>query len=257
MKLFRGKYIILLRKKERRGKLSFRSLEFNQKYLNEKKDRLKIVKMVKSDGESLRRYLENHSFDLNKIIYKKKTLLTLAIENNNLQNLKILLEFGLKVDKTKPINSFSHWYKFKINLLEFMLNQKYTFSKKDKKGYTPIALSIVYSNISLTEFLIAQKQNIDEGTGRKNPLILSIITKNRDIFDILIASGAKTKNIKSSYLFSKIENKGQKIITLKSQNENLPDIPILGTYLKIVKEKYETRVFFKNKKRKKWYLYEF
>jgi len=249
-------YTLLMKRDERKNKISYRTVKSTLKKMN----KFKIIDILKQDEEEIENYLTEQNIDLNSTFtYKNKSLITIAIENNNLEKLKILEKFGLKLNISKAINSFSNWFLFDMRLVEYLFNKGYKFSKRDSKGYTPLASAIIHQNISLVQLLLAYNMvDIDSGSGNKNPLILSIITKNRDILNLLIQSGAKTDiKIKASYLFKNIKRDKQEIITMQSQNENLPNIPIVGSYLEIVNENYENKVFIKNDKLKVSHLYDF
>ena len=256
IKITDNNYVLLMKKNERKDKISYRTI----KSTLQKVDKLKVINILTQNEDELENYLTKQNIDLNStLMYKNKPLVTTIIESNNLEKLKILRKFGLKLNTSKPINSFSNWFLFNMRLIEYLFNNGYKFRKTDNKGYTPLASAILHQNISLVQLLLAYNMvDIDSGFGRKNPLILSIITKNRDILNLLIQSGAKIDmKIKASYLFKNIKRNNQEIITMQSQNENLPNIPIVGSYIEIVSETYENKVFIKNDDLNVSYLYDF
>ncbi len=245
-------------------------LNLNENKIIRDNIKFRIIDVIaENNATNLEKFLESYLFDLNSIEYKREKLLYYGLKTNNLDIIKILYNHNLSTKKaykgfffSSPIFQIIKQKKINYPLLEYMLNRGVDINKRDiNNKYTPLAYAIKIKNNRLAKFLIEHNASINIGEEEKNPLILSIITKNREMFDYLIKNGAKSDIIFSSkLLFKDLSSispnsifaykikrvkKRRKIKTLKSINRKYPKIPIEDTFIKVTRDDdNKTRVYF-------------
>lgn len=128
----------------------------------------------------------------------KNTLLMLSLKNGNMNIIKLFNHIKINIKNKNGYNAFMYAVLHnKPNVMEHMewlLSRGAYINTSNKKGVTPLIISIRNQNIEIVSWLLQHGANVNKKCKRRSPLTYAVSYDNIDIVKLLLAYNAKGKN---------------------------------------------------------------
>jgi len=133
--------------------------------------------------------LISHGFDINTVDIHGVSPLELAVNNGDLDIIKILVE---NKDDSDGITSLAYAInKGNLDVVKFLVENKDDINTKDSYGITSLIYAINKGNLDVVKFLVENKDDlITKDSDGVTPLVCAINKGNLDIVKFLVENGA-------------------------------------------------------------------
>ncbi|XP_008209931.1 putative ankyrin repeat protein RF_0381 [Nasonia vitripennis] len=140
-------------------------------------------------------YMDRHGIDPNSINYSGETPLMLAAESNQLEIVKLLIEYGANVLCKRNDGQTALHFAIRSNnpaILNLLIDQdKEILNMMDWRGITALHTAVSRESYELVDILISRGIDVDRGLDGYTPLHAALKNKDTLMAKKILAAGAK------------------------------------------------------------------